>query len=445
MRLTKRLPTMSQAGCAETTGQIGLVTFAAFAWLGTAGANMGILLMLLGLILQAVSGGTGRSWKSPLLVWALAWTAFIAAWAIIGPMHTSLDATEFSNAVSGYANLALVVPVAWWGAHFQRKRSLMWVLAAGFAGFVIGRLLEINWADPLEFYHRRDGLGLPAIPFGQYSAVALLGLLLCTPPTPQSVRRDWRATALWVLWTAGILALAFALVASRSRGVWLAFSITAIPAIGVKLYLSIRHLSTRVYSVAAVAAVLLSLLSFVLIKTGAGDMLMDRIAKESSTYQTIMTGEFGEVGDGSVGSRIQMYRIGLDYWLERPWFGWGPGTGPAMLDTRGSAHIARFEHLHSLYVQLLAEIGLIGTLLFALPLAMAASQLVARSTGHPGPPHMRLFLGAALTLHLIAGITNFRVFTVDWRFFWLLFVGLALVGYFRQPCTPARPVSGSTA
>jgi hypothetical protein len=66
-------------------------------------------------------------------------------------------------------------------------------------------------------------------------------------------------------------------------------------------------------------------------------------------------------GNKAVGIRMLLYRMGVDRFLDRPWFGWGLDTIPiliqrAQLPTGGE----QFVHLHNAYLDALVGLGVIG-------------------------------------------------------------------------------------
>ncbi|UEX78244.1 O-antigen ligase family protein [Spiribacter halobius] len=410
---------------ADGIGYVGLLGFALFAWLGTAGANAALLLMLVATVIHGITGEVRQLIRSPLAAWAAVWLAYVAFWAMQGPV-AGQQAAGFYDAAAGYAYLALVVVPAWWLARFASTRHWLRVALLALVGFVLGRLVEVDWADPLRFFRQRDGLGLPAIALGQYAAAALLGLLLM-PPDMAAQRVDepnrWIRAALWTLL---LVTVAFLLLASRSRGAWLAFLVVLIPALWFRYRARPNpagHAAAH-WPLAAAVAGGAGLLALAVWYTDAADMVQNRLQAESQTYQAVIEGRWSDVGDGSIGTRIQMYRLGMERFAEAPLVGWGPGMGKWMLDRSGSEHLAKFQDLHSLLIQLPAELGMIGVVLFVVPLALAIAGFARERL--PVSKPMLILIISGLALHLLCAATNFRVFNVDWRFYWFLFAGFGL-------------------
>jgi O-antigen ligase len=85
--------------------------------------------------------------------------------------------------------------------------------------------------------------------------------------------------------------------------------------------------------------------------------------------------EFTRTADDIPNLRLQLSRDTWQMARDRPWFGWGPGTfevvfpryrGSYLRDESGRPQ-ARFEAAHDDWLQLLAEVGLIGSVILVLP------------------------------------------------------------------------------
>ncbi|HEY0503845.1 MAG TPA: O-antigen ligase family protein [Lysobacter sp.] len=79
----------------------------------------------------------------------------------------------------------------------------------------------------------------------------------------------------------------------------------------------------------------------------------------------------------AVSVRLRLYELGVDRIRERPWLGWGLNSIPllienAHLDLAGERHV----HLHSAYLDALAGIGLVGSLLLLSLFVLVMRELV---------------------------------------------------------------------
>jgi O-antigen ligase len=109
----------------------------------------------------------------------------------------------------------------------------------------------------------------------------------------------------------------------------------------------------------------------------------------------------------SVGLRIEMYYIAIRAISERPWFGWGAGSRPQ--NFRHLSHhpeqLPSRTHLHSQYLQVLTDVGVVGAMLALCTTLVAIWATVIRpwKTGHS---EMAALFAALMGMHLISGVFN---------------------------------------
>lgn len=221
------------------------------------------------------------------------------------------------------------------------------------AALVVYGYLSPDYARPYEIYgsasHIRPGR---AIGFG---IVVATHYLLATR------RRADRYTYGFVL---GVLLLG--IVVSGSRGPLVAASAAA--GVLVLLELSI----TRGETARAALFVLLSalgVLALFALHVGLGIVV--------PTFDRIVPLLQGNLDPSTVG-RLRLYRAGVVHWLESPVFGNGLGSFAPWFygeDAMG--------YPHNLVLEILAELGLIGLLLFVAVLGVAARSLVTNLRTHP--------------------------------------------------------------
>lgn len=405
--------------------------FAGFAWLGVAPANLALALLTAVLLVEYRAGRGTRPMASllpPLL--GLGGLLLVQAWALDRP-PAGVDGLRAVR----YAELWLVIPLAWGAALLPPARRLSWLLGLALAGFLLGRLLHLDGDQPLAFLRWRDGLGLPAIAFGEYCAAGLLILLLAVPEIVQFRARAWERCLLLAVWLFALAACAAGMIGSQSRGVWLALALVGPPAILLRAHWALRRASPRQRR---------RLLGFGLVVLmmlvgagwwGGGGLVSQRLSVERETLVALVYGDLSaDVGhDGSVGARVAMARLGLEWWRERPLLGWGPGAARRLLEERAPPELSGHSDLHNLYVQTLVELGLAGFALLAV-LALIPLRCLWRAWRRRRVSDLYfLAVGAALALHALAALSNYRLFNSDWRFYWILFGGLALAAGLRRP------------
>lgn len=429
----------------DTVAMLGLYIFSFFAWLPDTRAYAGLVLIAFACILDGQ-----RVWlavrHSPLVWVSASGTAYILLRAVSSALAAPDVAHIHWNDAIRLSALCAFLLVAWSVAGNQRR--ILVALTLALAGFLIGRVDDLNlgriedpsWSAMAQWWQSRDPMGLGAvIALGQYSAASALGVLLMTSRLWDRVRmRRWR----WVAMAAwGLLALLLieTAVISQSRGAWLAGTAVAIVLAGLHLPRLMKLERRHSLVLLALAITGLAILGY--LNRG---LLAPRIAEETDTYAQLWSGDFEQVagtGDGneigSVGVRIQMLAFGLAHWRENPVLGLGPGATRPLIQAAGDVPLSQFPDLHNIYIEALLRLGLVGA-----SLALACLWLTWTSGWRAYRNGLLdrdifLVLTSAIALHLIAGLTNFRVLDPDWRFYWLLFGG-AMASFAIYPRTPSR-------
>jgi O-antigen ligase len=406
---------------ADRLGVGGLFLFALFAFLGTAGAYIGLGMMVLGALLDARR--FGAACRLEPLLWVFVF--FVAALLI----STAAAMTRSPEAAArhweeGGALLKLwgFVLVAWWLG--GREQRLWWVLALALAGFLLGRVKALSWDEAAGLLQGlRSGLGLRPIAFGQYAATALLGVVLLAPRVYRGARQ--RLPGVWpgvvaAAWLLLAIALLQGVIVAQSRGIWLICAVL----FPVLLLMQWREHCTAVRQRGSV--VLLAMLTAgVLVIYSNSDVIMSRFALDKTTYARLWAGDFARIDYEPIQSRLRMIQLGLQWWWERPWLGWGPGATPYLLLATGDPILVQYNDLHNGYVEMLVRLGLAGLAPLVLVVCGVFLALWRAYRQHDLSRDLFLLVLGALLLHLLGNVSNFRMLNIDWRFYWLLFAGAA--------------------
>lgn len=139
-----------------------------------------------------------------------------------------------------------------------------------------------------------------------------------------------------------------------------------------------------------------------------------------------------EVASRSAEGRIEGLVDGYLLFLERPLFGWGPGTSAIARLELDKENVRETElQLHSLYGQVLAETGLCGTVLFAWLnwyLIAALVRTMRDSTGMSRS--LAIILLTVFAINLLYGFVSHTLF----RDYWIFLFGLSTVLISEQRC-----------
>lgn len=192
--------------------------------------------------------------------------------------------------------------------------------------------------------------------FGAHSAAWLVGLLALVLLHPLWTRRQ--KIGLW----AGAAITALAVVASLSRGAWVALIV------GMMLLAFVYARAGHGRATYIGLAIALLVIAGVI----AGLLVLDQqaVITRLQTFANLRI-------DATVSMRLQTYAFGLSDWRRYPWLGWGPGTFYQLYgDFWGMP-----AWLSNMIVRTLQETGLIGLGFFVAFLASVLYQAIRALTG----------------------------------------------------------------
>jgi len=414
---------------AQYLGSTGLYLFAISGFINQGGMYAGLGLMLAGFLLMADRGWVSLR-REPAFPLALVLTVYIvvrgasamSAWPD-EPSADFLAATWDLVVIGGLFTLL----VGWWLAGDNRRIALVLQLAV--LSLFLGVLKGIDWQHFATFMAHRPlfGMGNGA---GLYALVAMTGLLIfrSSPLFDGGWQQRWMPPLL-VKSIVSVLFLVFTVVflLSQTRAAWLA-SLLVLPAVFV---LMLRNNGGAQKKWVARFEVVVLVVLVLGVSLGAGT-ISKRLGAEQSSLMLLFSGDLGSLPVSSVSYRVWLWQDALQRIAEHPLLGWGPGSAPLLIQE--AAVPGGLGHYHNLYLQLAAELGLVGLGLFAL-----WSLVVAKAA--TGAWHERrmgfdclLFLAALLAIFLI--VSCFELRHDDERGQYLLILSGALALTFRLYRSP---------
>jgi O-antigen ligase len=432
-----RTPGSTLQNISDWIGVTGLYLFSFFSLLSIAGANIGLGLMLIGLIF---SSEAWRRLSRQSLVWAsLVIIAYIILRSIDASAQIEADQKTQLNQARDWTQLFLFFIPAWWLS--QSPQRIPTALALMFGGFSLGMLTTLD-SDMLSQIAQgvRSGLhfGKPII-FGFDCAAAILGLIVLAiyrlnPQLEQTRLRRITTVGLTIL---AILFFTQGLIISQSRGVWLSI-VFAIPTIFLTLKFTRQSKQQPKISLFVPLSALAALLALILALNW--NTILERITSERQELGIVVTEGLDKAPLGSSTYRLHLWEFGLNKWLERPFTGWGPGTtytlveaenNPALRDIQGVS----FDHLHNAYLEVVFQLGLIGIILIAWTCGLMISKLMEAYRNKRLSIYFLAFLFSNFVLIAVYSLTDFRHLHWNWRFYWLLIAGTA----YAFPLLTCRP------
>ena len=328
--------------------------------------------------------------------------------------------------------------VAWLlSAH---RNGVWWAWLAGLVG-----LLLAPWLLGAGWHEWHAGWQGARIDFGihnaqhtsLYFAVAALALMAFLPRLAMSERGRW-----WRLGTAfpALLVCLLAVMMSQTRGVWLGLFIAFAVLFGVKSIALVsrkgRHGRRLLLAFSAVFVVLIGTVFVV-----HGDRISARLIEERAVLtQAAEHGVSDALAESSIGARLVVWRYGWDWFVERPWLGWG-GNGRRLIfdqETLPDGLPEGIGHLHSTYMDAAVNFGIAGVLLWLAIILWQARQLWGGWRGHDLSFDMLAFYLSFVVFWLtVNAFESFMFFTSGSIIFALIMGGaLAPVWYNRRHSMP---------
>jgi O-antigen ligase len=251
------------------------------------------------------------------------WSLFAAKWVVpFALFHLAGLVFEDAASVHKFETFALIVLA------YLSLTAIFFLLGAKlfiFPPYILDESLGIH-AD------RARGPFLQAVANGV--SLNLLGLL--------ALNSFRRGRLRGIVAAALLIALPVAILATRTRAVWLSFAGSVLGLLLVSSSSRLRRASLALAGVGALA--LLVAVSFGGVSSSLGDRLEDRSPVEY---------------------RMVVYEAGWQMFLDKPLTGWSAGSMQLELQKRISGFHQDAFFMHNTYLEILAEHGLLGLALYA--------------------------------------------------------------------------------
>jgi O-antigen ligase len=417
-------------------GTAGLFLFAFSAFLSTTALSIGLGLLVGALLLNRSVWPRLR--RDPLSIVCVVSTVYLAVrtlWAIWEfPGSTQLQEDQAWD----WFRLWLFLCVSWW-IDGNTKR-ITWILVLALVGLLTGMVYTLSDHWNLLWSGIRTGFHLPIIAFGLYVGTAILGLLLMAPRIWGKVENLPCFAIRLGLWFIALVLLTQGLIDTQSRGAWLAAVLVLPPLMVLRYWIAVKY--QRISRRRRISIACLVLVTFALLTLANLPTIQNRMSQERSMFEATWKLDFKDVPTQGFGVRVQAFRYGLRKWLERPVFGWGPGSTEYLISHSGEQILQHplsgggyvwLDHLHNTYLEVLFRFGLVGALLILTVLGLLLRDLwVAHLEGRLPIDYM-LFLTGTFSLVAIWSLSDFRLLHPDWRAYWILIAGMAHAFRFPLP------------
>jgi O-antigen ligase len=275
----------------------------------------------------------------------------------------------------------------------------------------------------------RYDFGFAALGVAFIASVVLVGLVLFRARiTAIAVGGRPRPVIGWTLWMLGVALLVVILVVTQSRGAAISLAIAG------ALYAAIQGAGRLRPGRPAQGQTRLGLAAAVLFVALAGSLLWATKDRQMQDWQELTAGSRGELSYvGSLTTRLNLLKLGLHVFAQRPLLGFGPGTSTTeflvpqrvvTVDAYQLANAPTASHLHSVPVEVLTRFGLVGVLIGTLLLWVLLRAYRTLWSDPRAAPDLRAFLTIGGVLLGLYCIYDFRLVNLDLRQFCILFLGI---------------------
>lgn len=363
-------------------GQLGLVLMAVGLAASKAAQNIGVFLMLVGILLSG-RRAWGRIGRDPLLWIYISWVGFILLSAWIFSALAPEYAADHWDKARQMLRLGYILLAAWWFAGDpQRIRIALFLMLAG---VVFAIAANADWAGLISVLIEGAvpyswGFGMNEQHFGLMCILALLTVGFFFKEWVGKGSNIWRLSRVVLLAALVVIFLA-ALLITKARTVWIAFFILLVLAamLGVAFWLKRSQKNEKS------GIILLAAVAFIAVFVYAQrDAIEQRLLPELRVVAEYL-GTGGAVSyESSMSIRFHLWDIAKEGIFARPFFGWGPAGEKRLIseaETKPAA-IREFGHVHNSFLGLAVRGGVVGVVIFsAVILLIGRSVVSARRRG----------------------------------------------------------------
>lgn len=400
--------------CVDTAGRLGLYVLALSLWMSTAGAYIGLSLLLVATLLDAEK--TVALLSDPMLKIIGVFAAYLALHAAMAIYAESLPlAVSWRSSWRWLKPLVVFVLLAVWLEGDERRIGTVLVLA--FAGLVAKMVFQIESAGFSAFLQgARSGLGFHPTFFGLYAATALLGLVVLAPRLRAFAHTRLSLVLGVVVWCVAFLVLLQGLIVSQTRNSWISVLVVYPLILAISRSTALGNTSIAPMR-RAVPITLLTIAMALPVVAHNGETIKQRALQETEALQAILRGDLSKVkSTGSIGLRVGIARYGVEKWSERPLLGWGPHASLGLITQSDEPQLQALGHFHNTYLEVAIQLGILGAAFFVLLNLHLAKTLFQALRSRQMSRDYALYVIGGAGLLMISSLSDFGVPKRAWAF-----------------------------
>lgn len=348
----------------------------------------------------------------------------------------ALNEYELTETLEGYrhfAELLLFIPFSAVIYHCRAYwLQLLWVPVLAVVIRVLHRT-DFTSLDTTLFDNSIYGFGQHHVTFGMQAMLTILTVAaLATVSVSRFSTATKRAVAIVLTFSVAALLLQ-SLITSGSRSAW------GCLLIGL---LTLGYCNRKKISAMGARKKVLITMAFMLMGTALISKNIDRIERRLVNETavnfnfTLAVDELPRDKDLFFARRVHLAYFGWENWLERPLLGHGPASVRPLLAADSDFNI--HPHLHNTYIQVLMELGLLGSFALLALWAVLAGYLWQKRppVGTRYRPLYNLITASMLSL-AVWSVAGFHLHSSDWRFIFVWYTAFA--GFLIRQAYAAEP------
>lgn len=233
----------------------------------------------------------------------------------------------------------------------------------------------------------------------------LLGLLAFAGRIFDEGLLRWKA----LIWVTFLFIIGLGVMVTQTRAAWLALIISLFTMVLVFLCVRLRRPSAERTSGKNLYWVAIPTVVVVLVATLFLDDFKGRFLDEAHVVSSLLSFDIASIPYSSIGIRIHTWHVALDWFQERPFFGWGGNADQFVIQQsqRLPADIKeQFGHLHNSYLHILVTYGIVGFAFFSFVFCWLARACFSAWRQGVMPGDVALFGVCFMVYWLLVNITE---------------------------------------
>ncbi|WP_169304591.1 O-antigen ligase family protein [Halopseudomonas bauzanensis] len=340
--------------------------------------DVACILLILLFVPATMSPGSHELRKDPLIILGMCFFLYIVI-SIVWHRLTLPDNFPPTTSDRRFLRVLYFIAIAY--AISRSSWLTVWhVLAVAFGGLLAYLAISFDQTEWLLAWHgQRADFGIHnAQHTGVVFATCALSFGIFTPRFYQWVKQASPVIALVsaLIWTTALLFSLWGVFVSQTRGVWLGLGVAALffPVILGFAYKLNRKFPTSLRKPVLGGIIGIAALSILAAGFNLPSRVSERLAAEDVTWESLRQAAAHETQQlSSIEVRVASWSAAAGWIMEKPFMGWG-GRGSRPLIRQSELFSDEFKknynHLHSSYLQVLVEIGLIGAMLIVALMAL---------------------------------------------------------------------------